>query len=71
MVIRYGFKRSVSKVINLTANNLSLTNINNLPDIIHLTVPNHSEVFVYTYKNPKRSVDEDPFAEKATFDAEM
>ncbi len=72
VIIRYGIKRPNSTSISLTANSLSsIKDIRGLPDNIHLTVPNYSQVFVYSYKSPKKSFEADPIAEKASFDPEM
>jgi hypothetical protein len=71
VIIRYGTKRPNSTSINLTAQNLSIKDIRGLPDNIHLTVANQSQVFVYSYKSPKKSFEADPIAEKASFDPEM
>jgi sodium/hydrogen exchanger-like protein 6/7 len=71
VIIRYGIKRPSSTSVNVTAHNLSIKDIRGLPDNVHLKVPNYSQVFVYTYKSPKKSFEDDPIAEKASFDPEM
>jgi hypothetical protein len=46
-----------------------------LPEFIHLSVANHSQIFVYGYKNPKKTNELTPSAqdyeEKAKFDPEI
>lgn len=75
IIIRYSLPMPKLNSINLKANNLSITDIRSLPDIIHLSissVSNISEnVFVYGYKSPKKSFETDPIAEKASFDPEI
>ena len=73
VVIRYGFQRTNDPVLGLFAKNLTIKRLGDLPSRIHLTVPNHTEIFVYAYKYPQRSVDKTnrDYAEKATFDPEI
>ena len=76
IIIRYGFKQAQKKPLYMEAANLSLINIKDLPESVYLTVPNHSQIFVYSYKNPIRkysgeAANSQDYEEKATFDPEI
>jgi sodium/hydrogen exchanger-like protein 6/7 len=78
IIIRYGFNKQPKNSIRFDAN-LTLANILELPEYVYLTVPNHTQMFVYTYKNPKKAslgseaamaMSQD-YEEKARFDPEI
>ena len=72
--MRYGFKQQHKSLLHVDSN-LTLVNILELPEYIHLSVPNRTQIFVYAYKNPKRAneitANSQDYEEKAKFDPEV
>lgn len=78
LVIRYGFSQQPKRSVRFYDPDLTLTNMLDLPEYVYLQVPNHSQLFVYGYKNPRRASELDNVAksiqdyeEKARFDPEI
>jgi sodium/hydrogen exchanger-like protein 6/7 len=51
--------------------NYTISNIQDVPEFIHLNINNYSQVFMYQYKGPMRGESQQDYEEKATFDPEI
>jgi len=73
IIIKYCFIKTNKITLSIQANNINLTDLNNLPEYVELNLPNHTQTFLYYYSNPKRHNDanSEDYEEKITFDPEI